>query len=401
MVAPYLLMVVFFLSLAFLALLESALTSVGWLPWFNGLPWLRAHFITIGVLLEVTFGLLPWLATRQGEERPPMRWDIWLALNAGLVVLLIGIPLVNTVLLITGGSLIFLAAVLLAVQLARGGRLNLERLKARTGRHFYLAALLYLLLGIFLGTGLWIGWGQALGIANTKEVHVHANMWGFTSLLFAGLLVDLYPRISGRPLAWPKSSTAIFWLMALGALGLVVGPWVAFNPLTVGGVLVHTAGTLLLLANVVRPIWSRPDLRTAGMAHLIGAYLWLLLPVVVAPFIVARVDSPAVRNVEQSGAAILVYGWILPFSYAIVPYLFSRTLEGEERARLGGTRLSLVAIHAGGITFALGLFLGFHAQLFQAAAYALWAVAMLPILQHLWRLLARYAQHHAAAHGPA
>ena len=400
MITPYLLMVALFLSLAFLGALDAAFTSTGWLAWYNGLPWLRAHFITIGVLLEVTFGILPFLVPRRDGETRSMRWDIWLALNGGLLLLLIGIPLINPTLLISGGTLIFVAATLLLLQLGRGVRLNMTRVKARSGRNFYVAALLYLLLGIFLGTGLWLGWGEALGIVNPKEVHVHSNLWGFTSLLFAGVLVDLFPQISGRSLGWPRSTSAIFWTMNVGALGLVLGPWIQVNWLTAGGLIVHTAGTLLLLANVIRPLWGRRRAWTAGTWHLVSAYLWFLLPVVVAPLIVANVDTAAVQNVEQSGAPILVYGWILQFGLALIPYLFDRALAGARPARLGGNWLSLAAIHAGGITYAFSLFLGIETQLLQAVAFTLWAIAMLPILRRLWRLLAQNLPEQSAIPTP-
>lgn len=395
MIAPYLLMVAFFLFLAFLGALDAALTSVGWLTWFNGLPWLRAHFITIGVLLEVTLGVLPFLIRRRDGRATPIHWDIWLALNGGLLLLLIGIPLINPALLIGGGTLIFIATILLLLQLANGLQLNLERLNTRSGRNFYVAALLYLLLGIFLGTGLWLGWGQALGIVSPKEVHVHANLWGFTSLLFAGLLVDLYPQITGRSLAWPRINGAIFWSMAIGALGLVLGPWIQVNALTAGGLIVHSAGTLLLLANIIRPLWGRHRAWTAGTWHLVTAYIWFLLPVVVAPLIVANVDTIAVRNVEQSGAPILVYGWILQFGFALIPYLFARALSGDVEARLGGNWLSLVTIHAGGIAYSLSLFLGIQTQLLQAVAFTLWAISMLPILRQLWQMLVGRLQQQA------
>lgn len=396
MIAPYLLMVALFLALAFLSALNAAFTSAGWAPWFNGLPWLRAHFITIGVLLEVAFGVLPFLVPRHNGKRPSMRWDIWLALNGGLLVLLVGVPLLNPTLLIGGGGLVFLAVTLLLRQLGPGLTLSRERLKARSGHNFYRAALLYLLWGIFLGTGLWLGWGQALGMANPKEIHVHSNLWGFTSLLFAGLLLDLYPEITGHSLAWSRSSKAIFWTMALGALGLVIGPWIQWNPLTAGGLAVHTVGTLILLANVIRPLWGRRRVWTAGTWHLISAYAWFLLPVVVAPLIVANVDNVAVQNVEQSGAPILVYGWMLQFGLALIPYLFARMLNGAGEARLGGTWLSLAAMHAGGIAYAISLFLGIQTQMLQAAAFTLWAMAMLSVLRQLWPLLARYALQQTA-----
>src|SRR5512143_4381495 len=118
MANPYLLMAVLYIALAVLAALDSALASLGLLPWFNGIVWLRAHFITLGVLTEVTFGMLPLLVAARGNRaRTKTRWDIWLTLNAGLVVLGVGIPLVNGTLMIAGGTLVFIAAVLLFKQL--------------------------------------------------------------------------------------------------------------------------------------------------------------------------------------------------------------------------------------------------------------------------------------------
>ena len=156
----------------------------------------------------------------------------------------------------------------------------------------------------------------------------------------------------------------------------------------------------LVLANVSRPLWGRRRAWTAGTWHLVSAYLWFLLPVVVAPLIVANVDSVAVQNVEQSGAPILVYGWILQFGLALIPYLFDRALAGAGPARLGGNWLSLASVHAGGITYAFSLFLGIETQLLQAVAFTLWAIAMLPILRRLWRLLAENLPEQSAIPTP-
>ena len=48
-----------------------------------------------------------------------MRWDIWATLNVGLLLLVAGIPIINGVLILTGGTLIFIAVTLLAVHLAQ------------------------------------------------------------------------------------------------------------------------------------------------------------------------------------------------------------------------------------------------------------------------------------------
>jgi len=224
MLNPYFLMTLLYISMAALLALDNALGLFGVVDLFTGIRWLRVHFITLGTLTEITFWLMPALvAARKGAPPPSTRWDIWLALNGGIITLLIGIPLLNGLQIITGGALVFIAVLLLMGQLGGMGTRSLPS-SANAGRPFYIAGLSFLLLGIMVGTGLWQGWGEALRIKVPIEVHIHANIWGFTSLTFAGLLVDFYPAFSGRRLAWPHSIPALFWLMTLGALGLVLGP---------------------------------------------------------------------------------------------------------------------------------------------------------------------------------
>ena len=58
-------------------------------------------------------------------------------------------------------TLVFVAAALLLKQLSDlRPAVPIGALPAGTGRKFYIAGLSYLLLGIFVGTGLWAGWPQ-------------------------------------------------------------------------------------------------------------------------------------------------------------------------------------------------------------------------------------------------
>ena len=139
--------------------LASALQGPGLLPFFSGLRCLRVHLITLGGLTQLAFGVLPVLATRRsGETQPRIRWDIWLSLNLGWLILLVGIPLVNAFLIIPGGTLVFIAAGLLTYDLARLWRSPAQHsVQSAHGqpdaRPFYLAAVGYLLVGILAGTG--------------------------------------------------------------------------------------------------------------------------------------------------------------------------------------------------------------------------------------------------------
>lgn len=387
---PYLLMALLYVTLAILAALESSFAGLNILPWFNGMVWLRVHFITLGALTQVLFGVLPAItAIRFHLPRPAIRWDIWAALNSGIALLLIGIPLVSQVPIIAGGTLIFIATLLLMVQLFNmraNGQTVENASQGHAGRKFYIVGLAYFLLGILIGTGLWTGWIQPLGVVgNAKEVHIHANNWGLVSLVFAGLLVDLYPVWAQRPLAYPKSITPIFWMMTLGAFGLIFGPWLANTYLLVPGLLLHLIATGWLLVNAIKPLWGDRSAWTAGMSHLIFSYIWMLLPILMAPIVLFGVGSLPGEIIEANAPQALIYGWVLQFSYAIIPYFFSRIFLPDKPAKLGGTWFSFVTINLGAVFLWASIFIQPLNTVLHGIAYLLWAVSLLPILLDLWK----------------
>ena len=182
---PYLLMAFLYILVAVLMAVEASFSSFHILPWFNGMVWLRIHFITLGILTQLTFGVMPILTAKYYKlPRPETRWDVWATLNVGIILLLVGIPLVSALPIITGGTLIFISTVLLTIQLARMRPTSGKA--ASAGRKFYIAGLAYFMVGIIVGTGLFTGWSGPLGIVgNATEVHIHANNWGLMSLVLA------------------------------------------------------------------------------------------------------------------------------------------------------------------------------------------------------------------------
>ncbi|MCB0113713.1 MAG: hypothetical protein KDD84_06475 [Caldilineaceae bacterium] len=376
MLNPFLLMAVFYLIVAIVAAVDSALTSFTLLPWFVGLPWLRVHFITLGVFTEAAFGVLPaFVAARNGTSTPSTRWDIWLTLNAGMVILLAGIPSINAGLIITGGTLVFIAVTLLVFQL-RG--LGAGHTQGNGSLKFYVAGLVYLLVGILVGTGLWVGWNEPLRLGVPKEVHIHANSWGFASLVFVGLLVDLLPALTGAPLAGKRTLTAIFWSMTLGALGLVLGPWLGGNlAVTVPGLVLHIAATVWLLVVLVQALRRHGLFADAGAWHLIVSYVWILLPVLVAPLIILGVPGIPGVDIEATAPQALIYGWMLQFLYAVVPYFAARWLLHDGEASLGGNWLSLVAVNLGSALIWVSIFLIDLRNPLHATGYVFLGVSLL------------------------
>lgn len=391
---PYLITSVVFLLFAGLVALDSALTSFQILPWFNGLNWLRVHLITLGALTEALFGILPALAARRAGlkasllQADRLRWDIWLALTVGLLVLLVGIPLMSYALIVTGGTLIFIAALLLILHL-RGmtPAASAPGKPAGAGRMFYLAGLAYLLFGIIVGSGLWFGWGNALGMANPTEVHIHTNIWGFMSLVFAGLIVDLYSDWTGCALAWPRAVRPIFWMMTIGAFGAILGPWLAITPLMALGIVVHQVATAWLVVSIIKPLLGTEISKEPGIWHVITSYFWQLAIVVVTPLIVLLHPGFSPAGLEQTAPQVLIYGWMLQFGYAVIPYLLRRAVSPQQEASLGGSWFSLEAVHAGGVFLVASIINGAYSAQFLGAAYLLWSFSFLPIARQLWQIL--------------
>jgi len=392
---PYFFTIFLYVLLAVIGALDASLVGYEIIPWVNGLRWMRVHLVTLGVMTQFIFAAAPALvALRSNQPRPQFRWDIWATLNVGMMALLYGIPLVNLAVILVGGTLIFIAATLLAVQLYQirrqdkmviaGGSASTD---IHTGRKFYVAGLGYLLFGIFIGTGLWMGLPGLLRMATPVEVHIHANNWGFMSLVFAGFMVDAYPQFSGRHLAWPRSITPIFWLMVFGALGLTLGPWFESLYFTVPGLLLHLAGTIWLLLNVIKPLLGDRKAWTPGMWHLVSAYFWILAPILTAPFVILSVPGLNGHAVEANAPQALIYGWVLQVGYALLPYFVRRVVQPGQPASLGGNWFSLALVNVGSIFLWLSIFISPAYGILLGTAYALWALSLLPIARELLQTL--------------
>lgn len=376
---PYLITILIYLVVALLSALDASFVSFNVVNVFAALRWMRVHFVTLGVLSQTLFGLLPDLvASFSNKARPPMRWDIWLMINSGIVTLVAGFAGMNQPMIFVGGTLVFIATVLLLLHVwqIRGG-------DAPTSLKFYLTSVFYLLLGITIGTGLFLNWSSTLRIQNPLEAHIHANAWGFLSLFFAGLLIDVVPLLTGRSLASPKSITFIYWGMTIGALGLVIGPWLGGSlPPTVVGLILHLSATIWLIVSLFRVFKISRQTSSAGAWHLMGSYTWILTPVIIAPFIL--LDLLPAGPIESTAPQALIYGWGLQFGIALIPFMTRKFFLKENNPPLGGCWGSLAAVTLGSVLVWVSIFITSWRGTLYGVGFGLYAVSLIhPILEML------------------
>jgi hypothetical protein len=305
-----------------------------------------------------------------------MRWDIWLTLNAGLVALVAGFSGLNHPMIFTGGILIFISATLLVLQLQkiRGG-------DAPQSLKFYITGVLYLLVGIIIGTGIFLNWGIPLHIKNSLETHIHANSWGFMSLVFAGLLVDFIPMITGHPLSTSKNISRMFWGMTLGAFGLVMGPWLGSEPFLVIGLLLHVSATVSLIVLTIRSFKNSKKLDSPGAWHLVSSYIWIIAPIMISPFILLGIFESG--PIESTAPQALIYGWVLQYGIALIPFIARRFFLKEETLQLGGSWISLTAATAGSLFVWASIFIVPVRGVLHGIGFALYALALVQPLMEL------------------
>jgi hypothetical protein len=141
----------------------------------------------------------------------------------------------------------------------------------------------------------------------------------------------------------------------------------------------------LLLVQLVRLLAAEGRLRAAAAWHLLSAYAWFLIPVVVAPFIVAKASERfPVGEVAGKGGPILIYGWLLLFLVPIIPYFFEEVIQPARQVELHGSWRRLIAMHTGSLLFWAGLFLPDLQGLLHGGAYLFWLAGILPLLASLY-----------------
>jgi hypothetical protein len=198
------------------------------------------------------------------------------------------------------------------------------------------------------------------------------------SLVFAGLLMDLLPVMTRRPLGGKNGTVFIYWGMTLGAFGLVLGPWLGGDPgmiPTVLGLILHLSSTAWLLVLMIRALRQSNQWNSAGAWHLVASYAWILAPVLAAPLILTGILESG--PIEATAPQALIYGWVLQFGIALIPYIARWFFLKEENPQLGGSWWSVAAATLGSLLVWASIFIVPARAVLYGIGFALYALALL------------------------
>jgi cytochrome c oxidase cbb3-type subunit I len=384
---PFYLMAGVYLMVDVLALAAMALVLAGVLAPIPNLVWLRIHLLTIGVVVQVILGTLSgYVAARLGAQPPGRALNItlWLLVNLSFALLLYSMPQGLSQEAAIGATGLFVAVVLQLVSLHRRGAC--PPFGSRASMALFIAGPMFFLIGIFMAVSMLLHWPAPGGFFGEIEGHVHANVWGFLAMVVAGFLLELIPAAVGRPLRWPHLVSITSWLLILGALGLVGGPWLGIMALTMAGIAIYVAGTALLITNLAATAIAAHRW-TANIGHLLFAYIWMIVPAAIAPIILAitgRLPSGAVEAAAVSG---LIAGWVLQIVFGALPMRL-RTIR-QRATGWDGCWVSVVLLNLGALLIWVAAFASssdLRGSL-TVAGYSLVTVASIPPLIAILRLL--------------
>lgn len=392
-VNPFWLMTALYLAAGLVFALWRGLSEVPGASAPSNINWLRVHMVTIGTVVQMIFATLPGLAARKFtmEQRSTAEtWLQWALVNVGFLLITAGIVGVDNWTATAGATLVFIAVWRLWTGLIAAWRRAGH--PWRESFRFYATAPVFFLTGITMAVTLLFNWFGPGGRAGTFEAHVHANVWGFVAMLVAGVLFDLFPAVTGVPMARPGWIRPIYWLLTVGGTGLVVGPWFGWLVATVGGLAVYVAGTVMLITLLILTLLQRRR-APVGAWHLVSSYAWMVVPAFFAPFIVLAPHLVRAAAIETAATQGLINGWLVGTLMGAIPVVMhSRTGEPDRPLfapdspapsawwPLGLLNAGVALIWGTVLTHSEAVAIGLT-----AAGYLLIGIAWIPLLRSVWR----------------
>ena len=173
--------------------------------------------------------------------------------------------------------------------------------------------------------------------------------------------------------------------MTLGAFGLVMGPWLGGSkPPTISGLVLHISSTVGLVVLMIRAFKESGRLNSAGAWHLVSSYMWIIAPIMMAPFIMMGFLKGG--PIESTAPQALIYGWVLQYGIALIPYIARRFFLKDETPSLGGSWASLAAATAGSLFVWASIFIVPARGVLYGIGFALYALALIRPLMEIFEI---------------
>ena len=103
-----------------------------------------------------------------------------------------------------------------------------------------------------------------------------------------------------------------------------------------------------------------------------------------APFIMLKVIPSG--PIESTAPQALIYGWVLQFGIALIPYIARRFFLKQENPRLGGSWFSLTMATAGSLFVWASIFIIPARGVLHGIGFILYTLALVPLLMDLFEI---------------
>ncbi len=328
-----------FVPLAYIAAVVAAALAHAALPEWR---WLLIHLLLLG---SATNAIMVWsthfaaavLRIPAGRRRAEATRLV--ALNVGVLAVLVGGTAGPAWLGITGAAVVFGAAAAHLAALAARVRRALPAPYAVTA-HYYLAATVALLTGIPVGA-----WMLVLDDADRPRLllfHAHVNLLGWITLTVLGTLLTLWPTVLRTRMADGAARTTARALpIAVGGLVVLGAALLAWWPVVAAlGIALFGGAVALVVRPAIAAARRRPPESFAAWSIAAGVG-WLLLTLVWDAVLLLRAAGPAPAAEQFETLLVpLLAGFVAQVLLGALAYLLPMALGGgpvpvrERTARL-------------------------------------------------------------------
>ncbi|GAA6525390.1 multicopper oxidase domain-containing protein [Intrasporangium sp. DVR] len=308
-------------------------------PFFGYSRWLMVHLVVLGA---VTHAAMVWsvhfsealLKTRAGFEERRLQTIRLSVFQAGVALVLVGVPTSVPVLTMIGGTLISGAVLWHAVMLVRRLKAALPGRFRVTVRYYILAALL-LPVGATFGILLAAGHDHAAGASDSRHAqllvaHTMVNLLGWVGLTILGTLVTLWPTMLRTRMAASAESASqrALPVLAAGVALVVTSPFLDQPLVGAIGIGLYLAGTLWVYRPILTAARQRPPYAFPTLS--VGAgLLWLPVGLLLMAWSLgARGSWEAIADNYGALTTIFVVGFALQVLLGALSYLLPVVIGG-------------------------------------------------------------------------